>query len=144
MSLLFPNNTKYRKKQKGSLRGRSKGGNIVQFGEFGIQALGRGRITGRQVEACRITVNRCCGRKGRVWIRVFPDHPVTTKPIQVRMGKGKGSVDHWVALTRPGRILFELGNVPIEVAKSAFRRAAAKLPIRTRFVQRIDHLYEDV
>jgi len=135
-----PKRTKYRKQQKGSLRGISKGGNFVDFGEFGMQALERGRITNRQIEACRVAINRFFQRRGKVWIRIFPDKPITKKPAEVRMGKGKGALDHWVAPVRPGRILFEVGNVPKEMAQDALRRAAAKLGIKTRFVERVERV----
>lgn len=133
-----PTRTKYRKQQKGHQRGLSKAGNFVHFGEFGMQALGRGRITHKQIEACRVAINRHFKRKGKVWIRIFPDKPVSKKPAETRMGKGKGAPDHWVAVIRPGRILFEVGNVSKEEAQDALRRAAAKIGIRTRFVERVE------
>ncbi len=136
--MLLPKRTKHRKQQKGQHAGLSKGGNFVDFGDFGMQVLDRGRITNRQIEACRVTINRFFQRRGNVWIRIFPDKPVSKKPAETRMGKGKGSTDHWVAVVRPGRILFEVGNVPEEMAKEALRRAAAKLPLRTRFVKRVE------
>jgi len=135
---LLPKRTKFRKQQKGNLAGNAKGGQFVEFGEFGMQALDRGWITNNQIEACRIAITRFFSRKGKVWIRIFPDKPVSKKPAEVRMGKGKGAPDHWVAPVRPGRILFEVGNVPKEDAQSALVRAAAKLPIRTRFVERVE------
>ena len=137
---LMPQRTKYRKQQKGSERGLSKGGCFLDFGDFGMQALGRGRLTHRQIEACRIAINRHFQRKGKVWIRVFPDTPVTKKPAETRMGKGKGGVDHWVAVVRPGRILFEVEGVTREAAQIALRLAAAKLPIKTRFVERVERV----
>jgi large subunit ribosomal protein L16 len=137
---LMPQRTKYRKQQKGNQRGLSKAGNFVEFGEFGMQVLDRGRITHRQIEACRVAINRHFQRKGQVWIRIFPDKPVSKKPAETRMGKGKGSPDHWVAVVRPGRILFEVGGVKEEEAQVALRLAAAKLPIRTRFVQRVERV----
>lgn len=133
---LMPKRTKHRKMQKGSFAGISKAGNFVNFGEYGIQVLERGWITNQQIEACRVAINRFFQRRGKVWIRVFPDKPVTKKPAEVRMGKGKGAVDHWVAVVRPGKILFEVANVPEDEAKSALRRAAAKLGVPTRFVKR--------
>ena len=136
---LMPKRTKFRKQQKGSLRGLSKGGNFVAFGDFGIQALDRGRITHQQIEACRVAINRYLQRRGKVWIRVFPDKPISKKPAETRMGKGKGSPDHWVAQVKPGRILFEVGNVSIEDARNAFRRADSKLAFRTRIVPRLEH-----
>ncbi len=137
---LMPKKTKFRKTQKGQHSGLSKGGNFVHFGEFEIQVLERGRITTQQIEACRVAINRFFQRRGKVWIRIFPDKPITKKPAEVRMGKGKGNVDHWAAVVRPGKILFEVGNVPRDLAQSALRRAAAKLGLKTRFVERIEHV----
>ncbi len=137
---LIPNRTKYRKQQKGKLTGNTKKGQFVEFGEFGMQALDRGRITNNQIEACRVAINRYFSRRGKVWIRIFPDKPVSKKPAEVRMGKGKGAPDHWVAPVRPGRILFEVANVSREDAQNALVRAAAKLPIRTRFVSRVERV----
>lgn len=125
---------------KGSCSGMSKGANFVHFGEFGIQALERGWITNQQIEACRVAINRYFQRKGKVWIRIFPDKPVTKKPQEVRMGKGKGGLDHWVAVIRPGRVLFEVGNVTREEAQNALRRAAAKIGLKTRFVERVEQV----
>jgi large subunit ribosomal protein L16 len=137
---LMPKRTKHRKMQKGQCSGLSRAGNFVHFGDFGIQALERGWITSQQIEACRVTINRYFQRRGKVWIKIFPDKPVTKKPAEVRMGKGKGALDHWVAVVRPGRVLFEVGNVsPIE-AQSALRLAAAKLGIKTRFVKRLEQV----
>jgi len=137
---LMPIRTKFRKMQKGSMAGFSKAGNIVDFGDFGMQCLERGKITGAQIEACRVAINRFFNRRGKVWIRIFPDKSVTKKPAETRMGKGKGAPDHWVAVVRPGRILFEVGGVPKEVAQDAMRRAAAKLGIKTRFVERVERV----
>ncbi|MEC7839659.1 MAG: 50S ribosomal protein L16 [Chlamydiota bacterium] len=137
---LMPKKTKHRKKQKGQFRGLSKGGNFVQFGDYGIQVLERGWITNQQIEACRVAINRYFQRRGKVWIKIFPDKPVTKKPAEVRMGKGKGGVNEWVAVVRPGRILFEVGNVPREMAQQALRRAAAKLGLKTRFVERVEEV----
>jgi len=137
---LMPKRTKYRKMQKGQMSGLSKAGNFVDFGDFGMQTLERGRLTNNQIEACRVAINRYFNRRGKVWIRIFPDKSVTKKPAEVRMGKGKGAVDHWVSVVRPGRILFEVGNVPKELAQNALRRAAAKLPIKTRFVERVERV----
>lgn len=138
--MLMPKRTKFRKQQKGQFAGLSKGATFVDFGEFGIQTLERGWITSRQIEACRVAINRYLKRKGKVWIRVFPDKSVTKKPAETRMGKGKGAPDHWVAVVRPGRILFEVANVSKEDAQDALRRAAAKLGIRTRFVKRVERV----
>lgn len=138
--VLIPKRTKHRKIQKGNMTGNSKAGNFVHFGEYGIQVIERGRISNKQIEACRVAINRYFQRRGKVWIRIFPDKPITKKPAEVRMGKGKGGVDHWVAVVRPGRILFEVGNVPREMAQNALRRAAAKLGIKTRFVERVEQV----
>jgi len=137
---LMPKKTKHRKHQKGQHAGLSAAGNFVEFGEFGIQVLDRGWITDKQIEAARVAINRYLQRRGKVWIRIFPDKPVTKKPAEVRMGKGKGGVSHWVAVVRPGRILFEVANVPKELAQEATRRAAAKLGLRTRFVERVEQV----
>lgn len=136
--VLMPKKTKYRKQQKGNHTGISKGGNFVEFGEFGIQAVGRGRISAQQIEACRVAINRHCKRRGKVWIRIFPDKPITKKPAETRMGKGKGAIDHWAAVVKPGRILFEVGSVTRIEAQDALRRAAAKVGIRTKFVERVE------
>ena len=135
--VLIPKRTKHRKNQKGKLTGISKGGNFVVFGEYGMQALDRGWITSQQIEASRIAINRYFQRKGKVWIKIFPDKPITKKPAEVRMGKGKGSPSQWVCQVRPGRVLFEVANVPRVDAQTALRLAAAKLGIRTRFVERV-------
>lgn len=137
---LLPKRTKHRKCQKGQFAGLSKGANFVQFGEFGIQVLDRGWITSQQIEACRVAINRYFQRKGKVWIRIFPDKPITKKPAEVRMGKGKGGLDHWVAVVRPGRVLFEVANVSKDDAQNALRRAAAKLGLKTRFVERLEEV----
>ena len=137
---LQPKRTKFRKQQKGHRAGLSKGGHFVHFGEFGIQALGRGWITAKQLEAARIAINRYLGRRGKVWIRIFPDKPVTKKPAEVRMGKGKGNVEEYVCNIRPGKVLFELANVTKDEAQNALRRAAAKIGIRTRFVERVEQV----
>lgn len=134
---LMPKRVKFRKVQKGSARrGLAQAGNTVAFGAYGLQALTRGWITNIQIEACRVAINRTMKRKGKVWIRIFPDKPVTKKPLEVRMGKGKGNVENWVAVVKPGRVLFELDGVPESVAVQAMRLAATKLPVRTRLVRR--------
>lgn len=138
--VLMPKKTKFRKQQKGARGGLSKGACFVHFGDYGIQALDRGWVTAQQIEACRVTINRYFQRKGKVWIRLFPDKPISKKPAETRMGKGKGGVDHWVATVRPGRVLFEVSNVSREMAQQALRRAAAKLGIRTRFVDRVEQV----
>ena len=137
---LSPKRTKHRKQQKGKMTGLTKGGAYIEFGEFGMQSLDRCWLTARQIEACRVTINRTFSRKGQVWIRVFPDKPVSKKPAETRMGKGKGSPDHYVAVVRPGRVLFEVGGVTREEAQNALRLAAAKLPIRTKFVDRLERV----
>jgi large subunit ribosomal protein L16 len=137
---LQPKKTKHRKAMKGSMSGLSQTSAFVHFGDFGIQALERGWITNQQIEACRVAINRYFQRKGKVWIRIFPDKPITKKPQEVRMGKGKGGLDHYVAVIRPGRILFEVGNVTREEAQNALRRAAAKIGIKTRFVERVEQV----
>lgn len=135
--MLQPKRTKYRKMHKGRNRGNATRGNKVSFGEFGIRALDRARITARQIEAARRAINRYIKRGGKVWIRIFPDKPITKKPVEVRQGKGKGNVEYWVALVQPGRVLFELEGVSSEVAREAFRLASSKLPIKTEFVERV-------
>ncbi len=137
---LMPARTKYRKQQKGQMAGLTKGAAFVDFGDYGMQALERGWITDRQIEACRVAITRCFSRQGDVIIRIFPDKPVTKKPAETRMGTGKGGVEHWVAVVKPGRILFEVANVSEKDARSALRLAAAKLPIRTRFVKRVEEV----
>ncbi len=135
--MLQPKRTKFRKQHKGRNRGIAVRGQSVNFGEFGLKSLGRARITARQIESARRAVNRYIQRGGKVWIRIFPDKPITKKPVEVRMGKGKGNVEYWVALVQPGRVLFELGGVSTDVAREAFRLASAKLPIKTVFVERM-------
>lgn len=135
--MLQPKKTKYRKAFKGRIHGMAKSGTEVSFGSFGLKAVEPARITARQIEAARRSITRHIRRAGRVWIRIFPDIPVSKKPAEVRMGSGKGSPEFWVSRVKPGRIMFELEGVPLEVAKEAFELASAKLPIRTRFVQRI-------
>lgn len=137
---LMPKRTKYRKRQRGKIRGVATSGNYLAFGEYGLRCLGRGYITSRQIEACRVAVNRHMKRKGKVWIRVFPDKPITKKPLETRMGKGKGNVDQWVAVIKPGRVLFEVTGVPESTAREALRLAATKLPLRTAFIQRREHM----
>ena len=134
--MLQPKRTRYRKQQKGRNRGLASRGNKVSFGEFGLKATGRGRLTARQIEAARRAMTRHARRGGKVWIRVFPDKPITKKPLEVRQGKGKGSVEYWVAQIKPGRILYEMEGVSEEVARRAFELAAAKLPFSTAVVSR--------
>nr|WP_228546979.1 50S ribosomal protein L16 [Candidatus Neptunochlamydia vexilliferae] len=136
----MPGRPKYRKQQKGSMSGKAGSGQFIEFGDYGMQILDRGRITNQQIEACRVAVNRTFSRRGKVWIRIFPDKPITKKPAETRMGKGKGGTDHWVAVARPGRILFEVANVSEDEAREALAKAAAKLPYRTRFVKRLERV----
>jgi large subunit ribosomal protein L16 len=135
--MLQPKRTKFRKAHKGRIRGQATSGASLAFGEYGLKAIEPERVTARQIEAARRALTRHMKRAGRVWIRVYPDVPVTKKPLEVRMGSGKGAIELWVTRVKPGRILFELDGVPVQVAKEALELAAAKLPIRTRFVQRI-------
>ena len=134
--MLQPKRTKFRKQMKGRNRGLASRGSKVSFGEYGLQATGRGRITARQIEAARRTITRTVKRGGRLWIRVFPDKPITKKPLEVRQGKGKGNVEYWVAQIQPGRMLYEIEGVDEELAREAFALAAAKLPVSTGFIKR--------
>ena len=134
--MLQPKRTKFRKVQKGRNRGLAQNGNKVSFGEYGLKAVARGRITARQIEAARRAMTRHIKRGGKIWIRIFPDTPISTKPLEVRMGKGKGNVDYWVAKIQPGSVLYEMEGVSEELAREAFSLAAAKLPIKTTFVTR--------
>ena len=138
--MLQPKRTKYRNQQKGRNRGIAYKGSTVTFGSFGLKSLDNGRITNRQIEAARIAMTRRMKREGNVWIRIFPDKPITSKPAEVRMGKGKGALSHWVANVQPGRIMFELDGVPREVAVEALHLAAQKLPVRTKIVVRPDYV----
>jgi large subunit ribosomal protein L16 len=137
--MLQPKRTKFRKMQKGRMKGLATRGAELAFGSFGIKSLEPAWITSRQIEAARIAVTRFMKREGQVWIRIFPDKPVTKKPAEVRMGKGKGAPEYWVAVVRPGRIIFEAEGVPLDVAKEALRLAAQKLPVQTKFVIRRDY-----
>ena len=134
--MLQPKRTKFRKQMKGRNRGLALRGSTVAFGQYGLKATGRGRMTARQIEAARRAMTRHIKRGGKIWIRVFPDKPITKKPLEVRQGKGKGNVDHWVAKIQPGTVLYEMEGVTEELAREAFRLAANKLPIKTTFVQR--------
>ena len=134
--MLLPKRVKYRKVQKGRMRGLAYRGSEVSFGEFGLQSLDCGRMTARQIEAARIAMTRYTKRQGQVWIRVFPDKPISKKPAETRMGKGKSGPDHWVAVIKPGRMLYEIAGVPEEVAREAFRLAMHKLPFKCKFVNR--------
>ncbi len=134
--LLAPSRQKYRKQHRGRMRGAAQRGNTIAFGEFALQALEPCWLAARQIEAARIAMTRYIKRGGKVWIRVFPDKPVTSKPAETRMGSGKGAPDHWVAVVKPGRVLFEIGGIREDVAKEAMRLAAQKLPIQTKFISR--------
>lgn len=135
--MLAPKRTKFRKAHKGRIHGFAKGGTALNFGAYGLKALEPARVTARQIEAARRAITRHIRRAGRVWIRIFPDVPVSTKPAEVRMGSGKGNPEYWACRVAPGRIMFELDGIPVDLAKRAFELAAAKLPIKTRFVARI-------
>lgn len=134
--MLQPKKTKFRKQFKGRIHGVAKGGTELNFGQFGLKALEPERVTARQIEAARRAITRYVKRGGKIWIRVFPDTPVTAKPLEVRQGSGKGNVDHWIVRVQPGKVLYEIEGVSEEVAREAFRLAAAKLPVQTVFVQR--------
>ena len=134
--MLSPKKTKYRKMQKGRMKGLSQRGHRLSNGMFGVKALDSVFVTSRQIEAARIAATRYMKREGQLWIKIFPDKPITKKPLEVRMGKGKGALDHYVAVVKPGRILFEISGVPIEVAKEALRLASHKLPIKTKFIKK--------
>jgi large subunit ribosomal protein L16 len=134
--MLMPKKVKYRKQQRGRRKGKAWRGSTIAFGEYGLKALGPAWITGRQIEAARIAMTRFIKRGGKIWIRIFPDKPITKKPAETRMGKGKGAPEEWVSVVRPGKILFEMEGVPQETAAEAMRLAAMKLPVRTRFVVR--------
>ena len=138
--MLSPKKLKFRKRHKGRIRGKAFRGSHLAFGEYGLQAMEPGKITARQIEAARIAMTRYMKREGQVWIRIFPDKPITKKPQEVRMGKGKGALDHYVAVVKPGRVLFELDGVSKEVAVEALRLAAQKLPILTKTVTRYDYV----
>ncbi len=138
--MLQPKRTKYRKQQKGRNRGLAHRGSTVAFGSFGLKSVEHGRITNRTIEAARVALTRYMKREGKVWIRIFPDKPITSKPLEVRMGKGKGALDHYVAVVKPGTIMFEIDGVPSEVAHEALRLAAQKMPVLTRTVTRRDYV----
>src|SRR5713226_544914 len=140
--MLLPKKTKYRKQQRGRRRGFAKGQTTVQFGDFGLKALETGWVTNRQIEAARIAMTRKIKRGGKVWINIFPDKAVTAKPAETRMGSGKGSPEHWVAVVKPGRVMFELAGVPEPLAREAIRLAAMKLPVKAKFVTREGDLFE--
>lgn len=133
---LMPKRVKHRKTHRGSRKGRALCGNTLSFGEYGLKAIGRAWLTSIEIEACRVAINRHLKRRGKLWIRVFPDKPITKKPIETRMGKGKGNPEGWVSVVRPGNMLFEIAGVPVLMAREAFRLAGAKLSVRTMFVSR--------
>jgi large subunit ribosomal protein L16 len=141
--MLQPRRTKFRKMHKGRIKGLATRGYEIAFGTFGIKSLEPGRITARQIEAARISVTRAMKREGQVWIRIFPDKPITKKPAEVRMGKGKGAPEYWVAVVKPGTIMFEATGVPLATAQEALRLAAQKLPVRTKFIVRRDYQEEE-
>lgn len=141
--MLLPKRTKHRKTQRGRMRGKAYRGSLVTFGSYGLKSLEPCWITNRQIEAARIAINRFLKRDGKVWIRIFPDKPITKKPAETRMGSGKGSPEGWVAVVKPGRILFEVDGVSVDAAKEALRLASHKLPIKTKFVKRIDLVYDE-
>jgi large subunit ribosomal protein L16 len=140
--VLLPRKTKFRKQQRGRRRGYAKGQTTVQFGDYGIKSVDNGWVTNRQIEAARIAMTRKIKRGGKVWINVFPDKPVSQKPAETRMGSGKGAPEHWVAVIKPGRVMFELAGVPEPLAKEALRLAGQKLPVKTKFVKREADLFE--
>ncbi len=140
--MLQPTRTKFRKTQRGKMKGYAHKGNLLEFGEYGLLALEPAWITSAQIEAARISITHAVKRGGKLWIRIFPDKVATKKPAETRMGKGKGAPDHWVAVVKPGRILFEIGGIDFDLAKKAFRLAASKLPIKTRFLSREEQVVE--
>lgn len=137
--MLQPKRTKFRKMQKGRMKGNATKGSTIAFGSFGLKSLEQGWITNRQIESARVAFTRYMKREGQAWIRIFPDKPITSKPAEVRMGKGKGAPSHWVAVVKPGRIMFEIDGVPLDVAKEALRLAAQKLPVKTKMIVRRDY-----
>jgi len=134
---MMPNRTKYRKVHKGRIRGRATRGHTVAFGDYGLQALDAGRISGRQIEAGRVAANRATGGAGKIWIRIFPHKPISKKPAETRMGSGKGDVEYWAAVVKPGTVLYEVGGVTEDVAKLAFKRVAHKMPIKVKMIKRL-------
>ena len=135
--MLMPKKSKWRKQSRGRMRGQTKGGDLVSFGEYGLKTLEPCWITSRQIEAVRVAISRAMSRAGKMWIRIFPDKPITKKPAETRMGKGKGAPEGWVAVVKPGRVMFEVAGVPEDMAREAFRRAGHKLPIKTKVVKRV-------
>ena len=135
--MLMPKKSKWRKQSRGRMRGQTKGGDLVSFGEYGLKTLEPCWITSRQIEAVRVAISRAMSRTGKMWIRIFPDKPITKKPAETRMGKGKGAPEDWVAVVKPGRVMFEVAGVPEDMAREAFRRAGHKLPVKTKIVKRV-------
>ena len=135
--MLMPKKSKWRKQSRGRMRGQTKGGDLVSFGEYGLKTLEPCWITSRQIEAVRVAISRAMSRAGKMWIRIFPDKPITKKPAETRMGKGKGAPEDWVAVVKPGRVMFEIAGVPEDMAREAFRRAGHKLPVKTKIVKRV-------
>ncbi len=135
--MLMPKKSKWRKQSRGRMRGQTKGGDLVSFGEYGLKTLEPCWITSRQIEAVRVAISRAMSRTGKMWIRIFPDKPITKKPAETRMGKGKGAPEDWVAVVKPGRVMFEVAGVPEDMAREAFRRASHKLPVKTKIVKRV-------
>ncbi len=135
--MLMPKKSKWRKQSRGRMRGQTKGGDLVSFGEYGLKTLEPCWITSRQIEAVRVAISRAMSRTGKMWIRIFPDKPITKKPAETRMGKGKGAPEGWVAVVKPGRVMFEIAGVPEDMAREAFRRAGHKLPVKTKIVKRV-------
>lgn len=135
--MLMPKKSKWRKQSRGRMRGQTKGGDLVSFGEYGLKTLEPCWITSRQIEAVRVAISRAMSRAGKMWIRIFPDKPITKKPAETRMGKGKGAPEGWVAVVKPGRVMFEVAGVPEDMAREAFRRAGHKLPVKTKIVKRV-------
>lgn len=135
--MLMPKKSKWRKQSRGRMRGQTKGGDLVSFGEYGLKTLEPCWITSRQIEAVRVAISRAMSRTGKMWIRIFPDKPITKKPAETRMGKGKGAPEGWVAVVKPGRVMFEVAGVPEDMAREAFRRAGHKLPVKTKIVKRV-------
>lgn len=138
--MLLPKRTKYRKQQRGRMKGRATRGNSITYGEYGLQAMESAWITSNQIEAARVAMTRYCKRMGKVWIKIFPDKPITKKPAETRMGKGKGAPEYWVAVVKPDRIMFEIGKLPEDQAREAMRLAASKLPIQCKFIKKSDLL----
>lgn len=141
--MLLPKRTKYRKVQRGRMRGKALRGNKVTYGQYGLQSLEPAWITSNQIEAARVAMTRYCKRMGKVWIKIFPDKPITKKPAETRMGKGKGSPEYWVAVVKPGRVMFEMGDLPVDMAREAMRLASSKLPVKCKFILKEDSVSKE-